>query len=183
MHWMILAFRSQKIFQQFSTIWQNKHHNILCYFNQCMLIIFVQNRPKPEFLIVLFLHQLFPITSPVVQNKNVSWVIFLVIFQEDCVIYTPLFIFPCCASFKYAFLTKVLHLMSYYWFLQYSNAFCPQMLARNLPKELINQSKRCLRFGLHCYAENLLYPGKVKNFWNLSKHDFECPESYKNQSQ
>lgn len=178
-HWRILAFRLQKIFQQFSTIWQNKYDNVLCCFNQCLSIIFVQNRPKKDFFDCFVPTLVFPnylsCGPEQVWTMDFSWGIIFV-FPQSIVWHIPSFssFFAVCLLSIHFWLSFCNS--SYHGCLQYSNTFHPQMLAKKLPKELIKESKRCLRFGFHCYAENLLYAGKVKNFWNLSKHDFECPE-------
>lgn len=169
-HWRILAFRLLKIFQQFSTIWQNKHDNILCYFNQCMTIIFVQNKSKRKFdcfVPTLFFSQWLVLWSRTSMEHGFFMGFFLHYFPRTLYDIYPPFHLPLLCIFMYAFLNKFLqNILSWVCpiFKHISSSF---FLSKNLPKELIKQSKGRLKFGLHCYAENLLYPGKVKNFWNL----------------
>lgn len=139
-HWRILAFRLQKIFQQFSTIWRNTYDNILCYFNQCMTIIFVQNKSKKE--IRLFcghtsFSQLLVLWSRTSMEHGFfmgfPWV-FSSLFPKNTVWHIPslsssLAVHLLCLHFWLSFYNS-----SYHGFVQYSNTFHLQMLAKKLLK-------------------------------------------------
>ena len=111
--WKIFAFWLQKIFQLFAAIWQNIHHNILCYFIHFMFNNFCSKQTQKGIFDCFVPTLVFP-SHIFCGPEQACFTGFLpVIFKEHYITYSTLPLSSCLATLhcaQWQFLQKSDHL-------------------------------------------------------------------------